>query len=156
MECFNVAIQSITAVFVAFIGLSWYSQERIRRKMERYEKLTEYLSSFYEPSGCNPESSDEEKKINKKEIYLNRQEFMKQYRLAFMYCPDEVIEKLNFFIDYLQTDPIEAKKSVGELIIAIRNDIYNNSRLKIPSIKIFYFNKSKLSSEDFKHVGINF
>ena len=149
MDYLVVGIQSVTTVLVACIGLSWYSKERRRRKIERYEKLTEFLSSFYESSGYAPASSEDKKMKDKEEVYINRQEFINQYRLAFMYCPDEIIKKLNLFLDCLHTDTkaqsdIEAKKLVSELIIAIRNDVYNG-----------FLNKSKILIEDFKHVSAN-
>lgn len=75
-----------------------------------------------------------------------RTEFLNQLNLCWMYCPDEVIYKGYNFLFMVHTgqkhSDEEKEKAVGELILAIREDLISRKPLK----------ETRLKPEDFKHL----
>jgi len=121
----------------AIIAISaWYFNERSKRKLDEYERkeknykeLLRTLRGFY-VSGQDAEL---------------KEEFLHQVRLCWLYAPDEVIYKVYKFLSFVEVGAIkseeEMKRSVGELVEAIRNDLISRKIVK----------ESKLRAEDFKH-----
>lgn len=137
-ETINILIPVIGAA-LALIGvlLTWYLNERskriyeeYKRKEEKYSELIRSLRGFYEESSS-------------KEL---RAEFLNQLNLCWMYCPDEVINKANNFLHMVHTGQKHSDekkgKAVGELILAIREDLISRKPLK----------KTTLKPEDFRHL----
>jgi len=137
-ETINILIPVIGAV-LAFIGgfVTWYLNERskriyeeYKRKEEKYSELIRSLRGFYVDSFS-------------KEL---RTEFLDQLNLCWMYCPDEVIHKAYNFLSMVHAgqkrSDEEKEKAVGELILAIREDLIRRKPLK----------KTILNPKDFKHL----
>jgi len=89
--------------------------EQLQRKEERYQELLRCIKGFY------VESQDREMK----------RQFIDQINLCWLYAPDAVISKANNFFatihksrNPLATDE-EKEKALGELILAIREDMLN-------------------------------
>jgi hypothetical protein len=133
---FNLLISVIGAGFITGI-VTWYLNEKskriyqeYKRKEIKYSELIRCLRGFYE------DSTDKELK----------NAFLNQYRLCWMYCSDDVIQKTNKFLKMVQTgqehSDEEKEKAVGELILAIRIDLISRKPLK----------KTTLKPEDFKHL----
>lgn len=137
-ETVKMLIPVIGAVIVLISGLvTWYLNERskriyeeYKRKEEKYSALIRSLRGFYVDS------------FNKE----LRAEFLNQLNLCWMYCPDEVIHKAYKFLFMVHTDQKhsdeEKEKAVGELILAIREDLISKKPLK----------RTRLKPEDFKHL----
>jgi hypothetical protein len=118
--------------------IAWFFNERrkalweqLQRKEERYKELLRCIKGFY------VESQDRE---------LKRQ-FIDQVSLCWLYAPDEVIFKANVFFatihksrNPLATDE-EKEKALGELILAIRDDMLNRRLVT----------KTSLSHSDWKN-----
>ena len=137
-ETINIIVPVIGAV-LTFIGgfVMWYLNERskriyeeYKRKEEKYSELIRSLRGFYVD-------------LLSKEL---RTEFLNQLNLCWMYCSDEVILKAYNFLSMVHTDQKrsneEKEKAVGELILAIREDLISRKPLK----------KTGLKPEDFKHL----
>jgi hypothetical protein len=134
----NIIITVIGGIIVFISGLvTWYLNQRNKRiyeeytrKEEKYSGLIRSLRGFYVDS------------LNKE----LRTEFLNQLNLCWMYCPDEVIHKAYNFLSTVHTDQKrsdeEKEKAVGELIVAIREDLISRKPLK----------KTRLKPEDFKHL----
>jgi len=137
-ETINILIPVIGTVFVLIGGfVTWYLNERskriyeeYKRKEEKYSELIRSLRGFYVDSFS-------------KEL---RTEFLNQLNPCWMYCSDEVIRKAYNFLSMVHTDQKrsdeEREKAVGELILAIREDLISRKPLK----------KTILKPEDFKHL----
>lgn len=139
----NSVIPSIILVLIAplIVGImAWYLNERskriyeeYKRKEARYSKLIECLRGFY---------IDEYYGGNKNESVELREEFLKQVNLSLMYCPDEVIDKANSFLDAVYDKrPSDAnkeemaKKALREFMVAMRKDLIKRKTLKKTKVK---------------------
>jgi hypothetical protein len=118
-------------------------QKRINKlrseKEERYKKLISLIRSF----GIG---AYDEKKAN---------EFIIEFQLCWMYCPDIIITKGNNFIESLRNDTnpkeqVDKDLAKGELILEIRKDLMLTNK----TFKFFYNKKNltKLKAIDFKDV----
>ena len=139
-ETTNILIPLIPVIGIVLtlIGgiVTWCKNERskriyeeYKRKEEKYSELIRTLRGFYVDSFS-------------KEL---RAEFLNQLNLCWMYCPDEVIHKAYNFLstvhDQKHSDE-EKERAVGELILAIREDLISRKLLK----------KTGLRAEDFRHL----
>lgn len=124
---------------IAFCGglVTWRLNERskriheeYKRKEEKYSGLIRSLRGFY---------------VNSENREL-KTEFLNQLNLCWMYCPDEVIRKAYNFLNMVHTgqkhSDEENEKAVGELMLAIREDLIGKKLLRTTNLK----------PEDFKHL----
>jgi Pyruvate/2-oxoacid:ferredoxin oxidoreductase delta subunit len=140
--CFDILIESLKYFLPVFTAaLIWLLNERSKRKWEyfqrkeeKYKILLESLNAFY-TTAQNPTTG--------------RSDFLNQLKQCWLYCPDEVILKINKFIDSISVDVTmsdeERKRLLGESILEIRKDMISNKVAR----------KTKLSFSDFKHYGAN-
>lgn len=121
----------LLAGVVAWLANEWRKRavdERQRRE-ERYRQLLGALSAFYvgvyDPA--------------KKTAFLN------EVTLCWLYCPDSVIRAAYAFLDRVQTGtgtgPGDAKDAINQLILAMRQDLWNLLPLR----------RTKLLATDFRH-----
>jgi hypothetical protein len=143
----NNANWLIISGFIGLLGtsLTWLYNEWQKRiskliseKEKRYEKLISLIRSFGSGSG------DVEK----------ANEFIIEFQLCWMYCPDIIIEKGNKFIESMRAGiALEQKEkdiAKGEFILEIRRDLILTSKV----FKFFYNKKTltNLEANDFKDV----
>ncbi len=149
-------MQVIIPLIVSLIGVSWYTQEKQRRKIERYEKLIECLDSFYSyDRGKEPKGSSKEQTHS----------FITHYRISFMYFPDKVVERINIFFDMVSSgrnnsvSGEEKQEALSSLMIEIRKDILNSWIYKFIfnflGKEIDFLRTTRLSPNDFRHVAID-
>lgn len=137
-ETLNILIPVIGGVFALIISLvTWYLNERskriyeeYKRKEEKYSELIRSLRGFYSNSASKEQKT----------------KFLNQLNLCWMYCPDEVINKVYNFLSMVATvqkySDEEKEKAVGEFMLAIRKDLIRKKPMK----------KTNLKPEDFKHL----
>lgn len=95
------------------------SEAALKYKEEQYAKLLVKLQGFV-GSTANAKT--------KKEF------FEEQYK-SWLYCSDEVIEAINKMVDLVKShkganpDPEEGRRVVGNIVVAMRKDLYDKSRL---------------------------
>jgi hypothetical protein len=122
--------------------LAWFineSRKRVtdqyQRKEESYKELLRSLDGFY----VNAENA--ERKI---------EEFLNQLTIAWLYCPDEIIQKGYTFLDTVHTDEVAADKNkedaLGDFVSSIRTDLLSRKLVK----------KSKLTKKNFKILSVNY
>ena len=140
----------ISTAGIAILGIfTWFLNERskrndveYRRKEERYLKLIKGLEGFR--VSLSTKDQEQSNKLIK--------DFLDQYFLCWMYCPDDVYYKIKKFIQMvsLQRDrdytDIEKENAIGEIMLAIRKDIYNKWLFK----KGRFYRKTTLKPEDYK------
>lgn len=87
--------------------------ERHKRKEDRYIALLTALKGFY--VSADPQTATIDKNM-----------FIQQLSLAWLYCPDSVIRNGYRFLESAETGVCEAdeekERSVGELVLCMRND----------------------------------
>ena len=124
----------LTIAAIVWIANEWRKRgwEEYKRKEDRYQELLKSLKGFYLTTWLPDES---------KEL---KNHFIDQINLCWMYCPDDVIRKIYRFIDTVHTDKIhnevEKEIALGELVLAIRNDLISRKVLS----------KTTLEPEDFR------
>lgn len=95
--------------------------ERYRKKEERYIELMETLGGFYDRS---PDPD-----------LVNR--WVRNYRLCWLYAPDQIIYAANSFMRAL-TDKTKSGKerqpALALLVLAIRTDLRKNSQLGMSDV----------------------
>jgi hypothetical protein len=122
----NVWIPLLVAVLslVGTVGV-WRLNEGSEReeaaylsREERYAKMVATIHGFYEETPS---------------VTL-REEFIKQLELAWLYCPDDVIRKGYAFLhtvsDTSNVPEAEQQAALGEFLLAIREDLLMNKRVK--------------------------
>lgn len=127
----GVVIGLIAGFITLFLNeRSKRSEEEYKRKEERYVELINALRGFYVDS-------------QNKEL---KESFLRQLNLCWLYCPDDVIQKAYRFLSAVHTGQKpsdgEKERAVGELILAIRNDLLNRKPVR----------RTNLKPEDFKHL----
>lgn len=97
--------------------------EEYHRKEERYIKLVESLTGFYEAT------DDSEQ----------RKEFLNQLNLCWLYCSDEVVRKAYNFVDLSKpgrnVSREEQQRRLGEFILEIRKDLLKKEKLEMTNLK---------------------
>ena len=101
--------------------------ERHIRKEERYVRFLDSITGFYVDSASAP----------------SRTEFLRQLRLAWLSCPDEVIHLGNRFLETVETKDEksaddEKEAALGSLVLEMRRDMVGTT-------------KTCLKAADFKH-----
>ncbi|WP_026679364.1 hypothetical protein [Fictibacillus gelatini] len=131
-----ITVLSVVAGFITWVlnERSKRKQESFKRKEERYAELIRSIKGFY------VDSSDTTLITN----------FLDQVNLCWLYCPDNIIKKLDEFLEAVKTDSFTSEnkeKILGELMIAIRQDLLKDTKLKTnltyQDFRIFSANKSK-------------
>jgi hypothetical protein len=108
-EFLKFVIPLIGAILAWFIN-EWRkrSLEEYQRKEERYRQLILALKGFYE--------GQQDSKL--------KQEFIDQFNLCWLYCPDEVIKKGYVFLNsFITENKIDKHTALGEFIAEIRRDL---------------------------------
>jgi len=104
--------------------------EEFIRKEERYRNLLQALEGF------TPTNK------NKQEL---REKFLKELKLAWLYCPDEVIISVNTFIKKMNEENStqnDLSLAIKEIIFSIRKDLLSRKVIK----------NTKLKSTDYQHI----
>ena len=123
----KVITPSIAVIGSVFLWLLNKSQERKHeeylRKEKRYETLIKKLSGFYVGSESKQQKDD----------------FIKEGNLCWLYCPDEVIQKIYNFLSKVKVGEVntdaEKEIAVGDLILAIRKDLISRKIVKQTNLK---------------------
>jgi hypothetical protein len=129
--------------FLPLLGaaFAWYWNERQKRatveyvrKEKRYEALIETLGGFYDYKSEKPEGHE------------LKARFLAEIKMAWLYCPDNVIKKANAFLTTIETGAkttdTDRRMALGELMIEIRTDLLSRRLLK----------RTRLRATDFKHL----
>jgi len=123
----KVITPSIAVIGSVFLWLLNKSQERKHeeylRKEKRYETLIKKLSGFYVGSESKQQKDD----------------FIKEGNLCWLYCPDEVIQKIYNFLSKVKVGEVntdaEKEIAVGDLMLAIRKDLISRKIVKQTNLK---------------------
>lgn len=133
-------LKILVPVVILLLGwlLNEYSKrqsERLKAKEERYIALLESLDGFY--VSANPETATEDK-----------EKFLEQLRLCWMYCPDSVIRKGYNFIDHVSVGVRKSDKekeaALGSFVVEVRKDLLG----KTPWLR----SRTKLQASDYRHL----
>lgn len=115
-----ITLITVTTGFITW-GLNERSkrkQEGYKRKEEHYTELIKSLKGFYVNS-------------NNKDL---KEVFLEQVNLCWMYCPDDVVIKIYDFLEAVNTNSNatdkQKDKALGEVMVAIRNDLLKDTKLK--------------------------
>lgn len=142
---FLTSLQNTFLGALVILAISWLLNEWSKRRHENYiRKEQKYTALLKSLKGFYVHSQSREL----------REEFIDQINQCWLYCPDEVIQKAYAFLEKVHTDvkfsDLEKEKSLGELVLAIRKDLYT----QYPFKNFFkdLFKKTKLKPEDFKHL----
>lgn len=105
--------------------LKW---EKHKRKEDRYKGFLESVSGFYVSSHDSHDAGQKEK-------------FIKELRLAWLYCPDEVIRAGNAFLDAVTTgagtSDDDKEQALADFELALRRDLYGKTKLTIRDFRSF-------------------
>lgn len=131
----KVITPSIAVIGSVFLWLLNKSQERKHeeylRKEKRYDTLIKKLSGFYVGSESKQQKDD----------------FIKEGNLCWLYCPDEVIQKIYNFLSKVKVGEDykdeEKEVAVGDLMLAIRKDLISRKIVK----------KTNLKAKDFQNLS---
>lgn len=127
-------LQVLGAVLLATVPalLTWllnkHAQRQIDERRRREERYVELLSAI---EGYYREEFHAARSIEK------RRHFIEQYRLCFLYCPDEVIRKANVLFDTLSTVPSrefsdeDRERAAGDLVMTIRRDLLGSRKTRL-------------------------
>ena len=106
--------------------IAWYLNERSKltwekhiRKEDRYRGFFESIRRFY----VMPQNKEQKKK------------FVHELRLAWLYCPDDVIKAGNAFLDTVAAgtrfSDEEKERALAEFEIALRRDLHGKTELTV-------------------------
>lgn len=126
-------ILPLAAIFVPFAGglILWALNQRSKllweirlKKEERYKAFLDTIHGFY------VSSQDQEAK--------NR--FLREMRLAWLYCPDDIIRSGHAFLDTIATGQVSSDKAkehaLAEFELSLRRDILGKTTLTIKDHRI--------------------
>nr|QIJ55927.1 hypothetical protein mgb_00014 [uncultured bacterium] len=127
----TIPLLSIAVPLIAGIFGWWYNErkkfqwEKHKRKEDRYRGFIESIQGFYVLSQDKGE----------------KEKFIKELRLAWLYCPDEVIQAGNAFLDTVSTgvesSAEQKEQALAEFKIALRRDLYGKTRLTVGDHRIW-------------------
>jgi len=120
--------------------VAWFVNEWRKRvadqylhKEANYKELIRALRGFYEGTA------------NADELKL---EFLNQFNISWLYCPDDIIQKGYAFLETVDTTHTASsnKKDIafGNLVVAIRKDLLSRSLVRT----------TQLSAKDFRHLTV--
>ena len=120
--------------------IAWFANEwrkrladQYQRKEANYKELLRSLRGFYFGT------------VNANELKL---EFLNQLNAAWLYCPDDVIQKAYAFLYTVHGESSSDEKkeaALGEFVAAIRKDLLSRKLVRSTS----------LSAKDFRHFVVN-
>jgi hypothetical protein len=119
MEQVLVVLAGVVPVSVAW-GLNEWSKRRETaraRREERYFELVSDLAAFYDSSSPD---------------LAGRDRFVREARLAWLYCPDNVVRALNEFLQAVQGrdgGPVERSRAARQLVLRIRKELLGRTSL---------------------------
>lgn len=122
----SIVVPLIAGIFGWWLNerkkLQW--EERIRKE-DRYRGFMESVQGFYELSQDKGE----------------KEKFLQELRLAWLYCPDEVIQAGNVFLDTVstgdQSSTEQRNQALAEFEIALRRDLYGKTQLTVGDHRIW-------------------
>lgn len=127
MEQVAVMLKSLVPVFTLIIGsaLTYMygvktkkNEAALKHKEEQYAKLLVKLQGFV---GNTANSK-------------TKLEFFEEQYKAWLYSSDEVIEAINHMVSLVRIgsnpDPLEGRKAVGNIVVAMRKDLYGKTKLE--------------------------
>ena len=132
-EWLNFVILLAGVVVPLAVGvLVWWLNERSKlkwekqiRKEDRYRGFLESIQGFYITSQ-NKEQKDK---------------ILQELRLAWLYCPDDVIKAGNAFLETVATDVQnsneEKERTLAEFVIACRRDLHGETELTVEDYRIW-------------------
>ena len=135
LDDLKILIPLVAAVIAWFVN-EWSKRkwEEYQRKEERYNSLLTSLKGFY--VGADPGTATEQK-----------EEFLRQLVLSWMYCPDVVIEAAYKFLELVavgaQASDEEKERAVGAFVLEVRKDLLKS--------RGWPWGKTKLKATDFRH-----
>ena len=139
MEWFDVLKVSVP-VLVVVVGwlLNEHSKrqwERYKRKEDRYIALLESLKGFY--VSADPATAKS-----------NKNRFIHQLDLAWLYCPDSIIHAGYNFLEHVRVgigkSDEEKELAVAEVIAQMRKDLFGR--------KFWFWGKTNLEASDYRHL----
>ncbi|QTL36185.1 hypothetical protein [Pseudoalteromonas viridis] len=126
MEYVTVIIKTLVPVFTLILGsaLTYYyaveskkGEAALKHKEEQYSKLLVKLQGF----------------VGQTANSKTKREFFEEQYKAWLYCSDEVIEAINHMVSLVREggtpDPVKGKKAVGNIVVAMRKDLYGKTKL---------------------------
>lgn len=119
---------------VPIIGavVAWAVNEFSKRKWEEYiRKEANYRTLLLTLKGFYVDTANREQK----------DAFLDQLKLCWLYCPDEVIRKAYAFLATVHTDTstthVEKERALGELVVAVRKDLLSRKTVKGTSLTAY-------------------
>lgn len=139
MEWFD-ALKVSVPVLVAVVGWLLNEQskrqwERYKRKEDRYVALLESLKGFY--VGADSATAKN-----------NKNRFIHQLDLAWLYCPDSIIHAGYSFLEHVR---VGSGRSVEERDLAAA-EIIAQMRKDLLGRKFGFWKKTKLEASDYQHL----
>ena len=126
---------SFLKIFIPLMGavIAWFAnewQKRIweeyQRKEAKYQALLKSLEGFY--TSVEPTKAKQLKQI-----------FLDNLNLCWLYCPDDVIKKAYAFLNSVHTNEkypdAQKEKALGELVLAVRQDLLSRKVVRNTSLK---------------------
>ena len=174
LEILKVVLLPLIIAMIGWSGNAWLNRrfERHKRKEDRYQGFLKSVRGFYESNGfstprvrhddrdqkdgaqnkCNTDENTKNVRHDEKEQNWRRKEkekFITELRLAWLYCPDGVIKAGNDFLDAVSTaSECENKDKATEALfafqLALRVDLLGKRNL-------LGRKKTKLTKQDFRN-----
>ena len=132
MEQITEIIKALVPVFTLILGaaLTYYygvkskrGESALRHKEEQYSKLLVKLQGF----------------VGQTANSKTKKEFFEEQYKAWLYCSDEVIEAINHMVSLVRNggvpDPLEGRKAVGNIVVAMRKDLYGETKLQFDAFE---------------------
>lgn len=115
---------------LALVVVWWLNELFKRREKNRKRQEQRYTALLESVSGYYTDDFSENK----------RQEFTKQWRIAWLYCPDRVIRKVNGFLNAVGKEP-EPLSNTGlalfELMLQLRKQRFWFTRLNQKDFRLY-------------------
>ena len=139
-EWINFVIPVAGVVVPLAVGiLLWWLNERSKlnwekhiRKEDRYRGFLESIHGFYITSQ-NEEITSQNKE--------RKDKFLQDLKLAWLYCPDDVIKAGNAFLETVATGTRysneEKERTLAEFVIACRRDLHGETELTVEDHRIW-------------------
>ncbi len=118
-------------IVVALIMLYWNQRAKLKwekriRKEERYQRLLNSMTGFYEGTECQK----------------SKDEFIDQSRLAWLYCPDSVVRLANRFLETVEGKEKksmlrERETALGNLVLEMRREMYPKTSLNTTDFRLW-------------------
>ncbi|WP_462155468.1 hypothetical protein [Pseudoalteromonas piscicida] len=127
MEHITEILKTLVPVFTLILGsaLTYHyavkskrGESALRHKEEQYAKLLVKLQGF----------------VGQTANSKTKKEFFEEQYKAWLYCSDEVIDAINHMVSLVRNggapDPDEGRKAVGIIVVAMRKDLYGETKLE--------------------------